>query len=61
MNTNNILTLKEAAYRLEVHPRTVARGVRAGILRAKYGGLRKNRIVGIFAEDVESLRKTEKA
>jgi hypothetical protein len=52
-----ILTPREAADRLEVCTRTVTRGVRAGILRAKYGGLRKDRIVGIYAEDVEKLSR----
>ena len=52
-----ILTPREAADRLEVCTRTVTRGVRVGILRAKYGGLRKDRIVGIYAEDVEKLSR----
>ncbi len=51
-----ILTPREAADRLEVCTRTVTRGVRAGLLRAKYGGLRKDRIVGIYADSVEALR-----
>ena len=50
-----ILTPREAADRLEVCTRTVTRGVHAGILRAKYGGLRKDRIVGVYAEDVAKL------
>ncbi len=54
--TGNIITLAEAAERLEVCARTVARGVRQGVLRAKYGGLKKDRIVGAYADSVEALR-----
>ena len=52
-----VITTREAANRLEVSTRTITRGVHAGILRAKYGGLRKDRIVGIYAEDVEKLSR----
>ncbi len=57
METSELITVHEAARRLEVCTRTVTRGVDAGLLRAKYGGLQKNRIVGIYAEDVETLRR----
>lgn len=50
------MTLKEAGERLNVHPRTVAHGVRRGELRGIFGGLHQNRIVGVYAADVEALR-----
>ncbi len=50
-----IISTREAANRLEVSTRTITRGIHAGVFRAKYGGLYKNRIVGVYAEDVAKL------
>ena len=52
-----IISTREAANRLEVSTRTITRGIHAGVFRAKYGGLYKNRIVGVYAEDVENLSR----
>ena len=57
METSELITVHEAARRLEVNPRTVARAVSRGELKAKYGGLYKNRIVGIYAESVTELQR----
>lgn len=56
METSELITVNEAARRLEVNPRTVARAVDRGELKAKWGGLHKNRIVGIYAESVTELQ-----
>ena len=52
-----IISTREAANRLEVSTRTITRGIHAGVFRAKYGGLYKNRIVGVYAEDVAELER----
>lgn len=52
-----IVSIREAANRLEVSTRTITRGIHAGVIRAKFGGLYKNRIVGVYAESVEELER----
>ena len=60
MNKETI-TVDEAARRLDVHPRTVRRAIRAGKIRAYFGGVLKNRIKGVFVESVdEILKNTER-
>lgn len=50
-----IISVREAAKRLEVHPTTVVRAVRAGKLKAKYSGLMKNRIAGVYETDIRTI------
>lgn len=52
-----IISTREAANRLEVSTRTITRAIHAGVFRAKYGGLYKNRIVGVYTEDVAELER----
>lgn len=54
-----VITTREAAERLGVGLRTVARGVHLGMLRAKWGGLCRNRIVGIYEDSVAQLIATK--
>lgn len=50
-----IITIKEAAEKLEVSPRTVARAVAKGDIKATFYGLRKKRILGVYAESVQKI------
>lgn len=56
MNKETI-TVDEAARRLDVHPRTVRRAIRAGKIRAYFGGVMKNRIKGVYAESIDEILK----
>ena len=56
MNKETI-TVDEAARRLDVHPRTVRRAIRAGKIRVYYGGVMKNRIKGVYAESIDEILK----
>ena len=56
MNKETI-TVDEAARRLDVHPRTVRRSIRAGKIRAYYGGVMKNRIKGVYSESIYEILK----
>lgn len=58
MNKETI-TVDEAARRLDVHPRTVRRAIRAGKIRAYFGGVMKNRIKGVYAESIDKILKNE--
>lgn len=55
-----IISVREAAQRLEVHPATVIRAVHAGKLKATYSGLMKNRVAGIYADDVRAIVSAQK-
>ena len=54
---NELITLRQAAKLLEVNPRTITRAVRKGLIAAKFGGLKKNRVVGVFTASIEALQK----
>ncbi len=53
-----IITVDEAAKKLEVYSGSVRRAVRAGKIRAVFGGVMKDRIKGVYAEDVDAILKT---
>ena len=55
MAKEKIITVEEAARRLEVHPESIRRAIRAGKLRAVFGGVMKNRIKGVDAESVDKI------
>jgi len=53
----NLMSITEAARTLFVSKRTVYNAVKGGELRARYGGLRGTRIIGVYRADVAKLRK----
>lgn len=53
-----IITIREAAKRLEVNPQTVRRAILSGKLQAAWGGLMKNRIKGVYVESVDAILKS---
>ena len=55
MDSEEIITVAEAAKRLSCTKRTIRHGVSIGMLKAKYGGLAK-RIVGIYAGSVAAIQ-----
>ena len=55
-----VITVQEAATRLDVCKATIVRAVRTGRLRARFAGLMKNRVCGIYEDSVAAIQaKTE--